>query len=309
MAGVITAFTIILSIIAVGYSLSKFGIIGNDSQRLVLNKTAFYAATPCLLFSSLATSDPQTLFSPVLAAVVASSLLTGASYIIASRLFFPKDVPTTTMGAASSFYFNSVNIGLPVSIYVVGEASWVISILMLQMVFFTPFILAALSDGHGRTRSAKVFDGIRSGFSSPLVFAGIGGMVVALTGLEIPEVVLEPISIIGGASIPMILISFGASLTSIHILDDPADRPAVITATAMKLVLMPLFAWLAGMALGLSNEHLYVAVILACLPTAQNVYNYAATYQKGLAVTRDTVFLTTFASLPVMAVVAGIFGS
>ena len=192
MAGVITAFTIILSIIAVGYSLSKFGIIGNDSQRLVLNKTAFYAATPCLLFSSLATSDPQTLFSPVLAAVVASSLLTGASYIIASRLFFPKDVPTTTMGAASSFYFNSVNIGLPVSIYVVGEASWVISILMLQMVFFTPFILAALSDGHGRTRSAKVFDGIRSGFSSPLVLAGIGGMVIALTGLEIPEVVLEP---------------------------------------------------------------------------------------------------------------------
>jgi ABC transport system, permease protein len=74
-------------------------------------------------------------------------------------------------------------------------------------------------------------------------------------------------------------------------------------------VLMPVFAWLAGLALGLSSDHLYVAVILACLPTAQNVYNYAATYQKGLTVTRDTVFLTTFASLPVMAVVAGIFGS
>ena len=134
-------------------------------------------------------------------------------------------------------------------------------------------------------------------------------MIVAVAGWEIPEVVMEPMSIIGGASIPMILISFGASLTSIQILDDPADRPAVITSTVMKLVLMPVFAWLAGLALGLSSDHLYVAVILACLPTAQNVYNYAATYQKGLTVTRDTVFLTTFASLPVMAVVAGIFGS
>lgn len=73
MAGVITAFTIILSIIAVGYALSRFGVIGSDSQRLVLNKTAFYAATPCLLFTSLAKSDPGTLFSPVLAAVVASA--------------------------------------------------------------------------------------------------------------------------------------------------------------------------------------------------------------------------------------------
>ena len=81
MAGVITAFTIILSIIAVGFALSKSGVIGNDSQRLVLNKTAFYAATPCLLFTSLAKSNPSTLFSPVLAAVVVASLLTGASYI------------------------------------------------------------------------------------------------------------------------------------------------------------------------------------------------------------------------------------
>ena len=133
-------------------------------------------------------------------------------------------------------------------------------------------------------------------------------MIVAVAGWEIPEVVMEPMSIIGGASIPMILISFGASLTSIQILDDPADRPAVITSTVMKLVLMPVFAWLAGLALGLSSDHLYVAVILACLPTAQNVYNYAATYRRGETIARDTVFLTTFLSMPAMLVIAWLFG-
>ncbi len=55
-----------------------------------------------------------------------------------------------------------------------------------------------------------------------------------------------------------------------------------------------------GAALGLDGAELYAALILAALPTAQNVYNYAATYEVGETVARDTVFLTTFLSLPAM---------
>ena len=48
-------------------------------------------------------------------------------------------------------------------------------------------------------------------------------------------------------------------------------------------------------------------MILAALPTAQNVYNYTATYEVGETVARDTVFLTTFLSLPAMLVIAALF--
>ena len=50
------------------------------------------------------------------------------------------------------------------------------------------------------------------------------------------------------------------------------------------------------------------ALILAALPTAQNVYNYAATYRKDEIVARDTVFLSTFLALPVMLGIAALFG-
>ena len=49
------------------------------------------------------------------------------------------------------------------------------------------------------------------------------------------------------------------------------------------------------------------ALILCALPTAQNVYNYAATYRSGEVICRDTVFLTTFLSLPAMLLIAGVF--
>lgn len=38
------------------------------------------------------------------------------------------------------------------------------------------------------------------------------------------------------------------------------------------------------------------------------MYNYAATYQVGQTVSRDTVFLTTFLSLPAMLAIAALFG-
>ncbi|SMG38578.1 hypothetical protein SAMN06295981_2430 [Corynebacterium pollutisoli] len=310
MTGVITGFAIILAVIAVGAILARTGVIKEDRERLVLNRVAFYAASPALLFTSVANSDAQTLFSPVIVVIFFATLATAAVYILASALFFRQDIPTTTMGAASACYFNSVNIGLPVSVYVLGEATYVVPVLVLQMVVFTPFILAGLvaDDAGGRSRLARIWEPVRTAVFSPVVIGSVLGLVVALVGLQIPDPVMRPLEILGGASIPMILISFGASLRNTAPLATPEDRPGTITATALKLVGMPAIAWGIALALGLEGNELYASVILAALPAAQNVYNFAASYQRGMIIARDTVFLTTFGSLPVMLVIALLFG-
>lgn len=310
MTGVITGFAIILAVIAVGVILSRTGIINDDRERLVLNRVAFYAASPALLFTSVAGSDTQTLFSPVILVIFLATLATAVVYILASALFFRQDLPTTTMGAASACYFNSVNIGLPVSVYVLGEATYVVPVLVLQMVVFTPFILTGLvaDDAGGRSRLARIWEPVRTAVFSPVVIGSVLGLVVALVGLSIPDPVMRPLEILGGASIPMILISFGASLRNTAPLATPEDRPGTITATALKLVGMPAIAWGIALALGLEGNELYASVILAALPAAQNVYNFAASYQRGMIIARDTVFLTTFGSLPVMLAIALLFG-
>ena len=310
MSGVITGFAIILAVISVGVVLSRTGVIRDDRERLVLNRVAFYAASPALLFSSVAKSDAATLFTPVILVIFLATVATALVYILASALFFRQDLPTTTMGAASSCYFNSVNIGLPVSVYVLGEATYVVPVLVLQLVVFTPFILAGLvsGDAGGRSRVARIWEPVRTAVFSPVVIGSVLGLVVALVGLQIPDPVMRPLEILGGASIPMILISFGASLRNTRPLTTPADRPGTLVATALKLVGMPLIAWGIALGLGLEGNELYASVILATLPAAQNVYNFAASYQRGMIIARDTVFLTTFGSLPVMLVIALLFG-
>jgi len=169
--------------------------------------------------------------------------------------------------------------------------------------------LALISDNNTTgSRARKVGGAIVSSLLSPIVVAAFLGLIIGVTGITIPKDIVEPIRILGGASIPMILMSFGASLTNARPLGDPTQRPAAITATALKVVGMPIIAVGLGFVCGLRGDELYAVVILSSLPTAQNVYNYAATYQRGMVVTRDTVLLSTFLALPLMLTVAALFG-
>lgn len=295
MLGVITGFAIILSVIFVGWFLAARGVIGSDRERLMFNRVAFYAATPALLFSSVATSSPGTILSPVIIVIVVATAIVAAIYAV---LFRRRGLAEVASGAAAASYFNSVNIGLPVSTYVLGESTWAIPVVFVQMVLFTPLILGALG-------GKSLLGAVKTGLLSPMVVASVLGFAVALSGWHIPQPVMAPITLLGGASIPMILMSFGASLKTSGMF---LDVRAAVAASVLKLAVMPAIAWGIARAAGLSDDATYAAVILCALPTAQQVYNYAATFQRGQAVARDTVLITTFAALPVMLVIAAMFG-
>jgi hypothetical protein len=68
---------------------------------------------------------------------------------------------------------------------------------------------------------------------------------------------------------------------------------------------MPLTAWvIGGPILHLDAQTLHAAVVLAALPTAQNVLVYAMRYDRSTIVARDAVLLTTLGSLPVVLAVS-----
>ncbi|WP_175935679.1 AEC family transporter [Corynebacterium sp. Marseille-P4321] len=300
MLDVLTGFAIIFAVIAAGWLLSQKGVIGPGDERLMLNRIAFYVATPSLIFSSVATSDTSAFFSPVVLVIAVATAATMLVYWAISAAAFRQDTAETMAGAASASYYNSVNIGLPIATYVLGDATFVVPALVLQMAVLSPVIIAGLDRG-----SSGFMKSMWSGLTAPVVVAAFAGFAVSALEVEVPEPVLAPLQILGGASIPLILMSFGASLTGEKVL--ASHRGPTLTATALKLVGMPAIAWAVGTALGLTGDELYAALILSALPTAQNVYNYAATYGSGEVISRDTVFLTTFLALPAMLVIAAVF--
>jgi malonate transporter len=125
--------------------------------------------------------------------------------------------------------------------------------------------------------------------------------------VQLPDAVFQPFELIGGAAIPLVLMAFGMSLHGQRPLEAGSGRRDVLTAVGLKAVVMPVIAYLfAHVVFRLDAEQVFAATVLAALPTAQNVYNFAARYERGMVIARDAVLLSTVASVPVLVVIAAL---
>jgi malonate transporter and related proteins len=304
MGGVLIGFAIIGFVILVGYAVQRFGIGGPDAGR-VLNRIAFFVATPALLFTVLVHADVAVLLSSFLLTVLCSVVVGALIYLVAARVLFRRPVAETTLGATSATYVNANNIGLPVAMYVLGNAQYVAPVLLLQLLVLAPLTLVVLDVATSGRVSVRGI--LTQPFRNPMIIASLAGVVIAVLGVRVPAPVMAPLEIIGGAAIPMVLMAFGMSLHGERPLLKGSGRKQVAAASVIKVAVMPVVAYLLGrFAFGLTGADLFAVVTVSALPTAQNVYNFAARYQRGVVVARDTVLVTTVASLPALLVIAAL---
>ena len=304
MSGVLVGFAIIAVVIATGYGVGRSGLLGPQAQS-VLSRLAFFVLMPCLLFHTIATADVRTLFSPMLAVSALTALTVAAVTALLFALVLRRPVTTTTVGALAASYSNANNIGLPVAVYVLGQATAVVPVIMLQLVVMAPIALtvldAATASGGGWRRR------VLGPLSNPLIIASLLGLVCSVAGVTLPAPVLAPFTLVGAAAVPVVLLGFGMSLHGAAPLRDPAIRADVVLASAMKLVAMPVVAFvLARFVFGLDAHQVFVLTTLGGLPAAQNVFNYAQRYGAAVPVARDVVLLTTVGAVPVLVVVAAL---
>lgn len=304
MGGVVVGFAIIAFVILVGYLAARFAV-GGPQASFVLNRIAFFITNPALLFVTLSHADLHVVFSAQVVVAAAAALSATGVFVLLSRLLFRRGAAETTIGALGAGYVNANNIGLPVAVYVLGNASFVAPVLLLQLIVFAPIALTVL-DVSSRG-SVSVGSILSQPFRNPMIIASLLGILVDVSGLRLPDAVLQPFVLLGGAAVPLVLMAFGMSLRGSRPLRATHGRIEILTASLLKSVLMPVVAYLVGsLGFGLHGQALFAAVALAALPTAQNVYNFAARYERGVAIARDTVLLTTVLAIPALLLIAAL---
>ncbi len=300
----LTGFTTILVVIAAGAALAHVGVLDRGSQR-TLGEIAFFVASPALMVVTISRVHLETAAVNLVASTV--SLAAGfAAYVVVARLRWRPDAGSLLIGALSSSYANAGNLGIAIGAYVVGDLTVVVPTLLVQMLLVQPVALVALDRITGRGEGARA--AFRRLVTNPLTVAAVVGLVLATTGWRLPDPVLAPLEMLGGAAIPLMLMSYGAALRLSPPLGRAGHNAEVFTAAVLKLALMPLVAWAVGVSLGLDGRALLGVVITAALPTAQNIFLHATRYRVGEDVARETILVTTLASLPVALLVALVLG-
>ena len=305
MQGVLAGFATISIIIGLGFLLAQLKIL-DATARGVLTRIAYYVASPALMITVLGGTDVRRLLSANLIASLASVAVAATISVLLARLLWKRDAGDTVIAAFCSAYVNAGNLGLPIAAYALGDAALIAPMLLAQLLVLQPVGLAVL-DGITHVPSPDIsrrrllLMRLTRPLRNPLAMGSLIGLVLALTGIKLPVAINAPLTLIGGIAVPSMLLAYGVSLR-LGPRPGAGEPPIQIgTLVVLKLVVQPIAAYLIGAyAVGLVGHDLLAVTVIAALPTAQNVFTLATRYERGVILARDTIFVATLLSVPVI---------
>lgn len=304
MVAVLAALGTMAAIAAVGWLLGRSGALGPGAEH-VLSRTVFLVCAPCLLLVTIAHSDLHALLSRVAVVTALSTAAVALIALVVLRLVWHRPAGDAAIGTLAVGYLNAGNLGIPIAVYLLGDAVAVVPTLLFQQLILVPSAFSVLDVGPGGGgRLSRALRPLRN----PIIIGSLTGLALAGASWDLPEVVYEPFRLIGAAAPPLALVAFGLSLARTQGLGRDRITADLGLVVALRSLVHPVLAWVVGRAIGLDGAPLLAVVTMASLPTAQNVLVYALRYGRAAPLARDAGLVTTVLALPLLLVVAATLG-
>lgn len=308
MEGVLLGFAVVAVLMTIGAVTAAWRPRRSEVIQQGATPLVYYITNPCLMVILVADTDVRVvagLFAPLALAI---ALLTGLCFAVFGMLA-RRSKRDIAVGAMSSSYVNAGNIGAPVALYMVGSTAPVVAVLLAQLLVLAPlylmiFGLVASTEGDDVDQPSRGRTILRS-LLNPVTLGVLVGSVISLVGETPPDFLWQPVTMIGEASIPLMLIIFGMALWHEKPFRSREHLSESLVGILCKAAIMPAIAWvLAGPVFGLEGTELLGVVAMAALPTAQNVYIFSLQHGMPTSVPKDVIFASSFLALPVTLLAA-----
>jgi len=271
MQALATAVLPVFLLILLGYLIRRRGWIAGAFWEPAERLTYLFLL-PALLATSLAGADFSALPAARMAGAVVLAIAVMSALLVGFRLVTGRNGPAVTAVLQTSIRPNTyIGLSIPFALY--GEAGLTIAALAVAAVVPTVNVIciaALLRFGERSPTAAASSPGFAKAlFSNPLILACLLGLFLNLSGIGLPPVAGETLTILARAALPMALLAVGAGL------DFGAARTSggwVVAAVVLKLAVLPLLTAVFCFLLGVHGLPFAVAVIFNALPAATSSY-------------------------------------
>ncbi|MGJ4124580.1 AEC family transporter [Corynebacterium macclintockiae] len=308
MLNVLSGFAVVIFVIAIGFGVGRFRLLGPNAVYS-LNMFVFWIALPCTLITFMAKTDIAQLFGPNLLVVALSTLTTGFLAFLGYRWITRRSTEDSIIAMLACTYCNGSNLGIPLAAHLMDDPTLTLPVILFQVGFYGPLSVLALDMRTGKRNTNFVRSTLLTILKNPLIIGATIGIVISLlqhiTGFVLPSLFADPLGIIADATVGCALIAFGMSMAEVRVLQPGlSPRRSVWAASLIKTVVHPTIAAFFGVVLfDASSQLLLAMVLLAALPTGQNVFTYAQRFGVNKVLARDTAVVSTGLALPVMALI------
>ncbi|MGD9379515.1 MAG: AEC family transporter, partial [candidate division WOR-3 bacterium] len=251
----------IMLLVGVGFISRKLGILKSGDQR-VLSAYVYYWALPALLLANIAetTFDSETL--RFMAAGITPVLIVFVFYTVISKIFRISR-NTSYLMTLSTIFGSWGFFGIPFVMFAfpTGEAERLAILSLVSIAVVSVTISITLLE-YNRMQASSVWRGfyivIRKLARNPLIISIVLGLIIALTGLRIPDLILKPIHMLGSTTATVAIFLLGVFLYGRKY----TKLGSALQLSTLKAVFLPVIAFITVGLFNLAEPHRSIIVLM-----------------------------------------------
>lgn len=288
-------------ILALGFLLGKLKLISPKTNKDLVNLllTVFMPASLFAAFPTAYNDETSDLFKSGLLAGV----LVMAALIIVSKIIFNKKLYDDKLRYESQFaliFNNATFLGYPIIASTFGEQG-----VIPYCGFIIAFNIALFS--YGVYLFKHKVDGklILNVITNPNIIAVVLGVIVFITGFQLPSFATDAVKFTGNATTALSVICVGYMLSNAKFLKLIKKWKLILTAAA-QLILGPLIAYWLLTLLNFPTEVVAVCTLIQALPTATSLGLFASKYGGDQTEASELVTVSTLLSIVLMPIMVSL---
>ncbi len=256
-----------------------------------LSKLVFYVFGPCLVFSSLVTSDVKAdEMGQIGLFVLGTTFVIGTMAWLLTRVLHLAPYETNSLLLVAMFG-NIGNYGIPLNELAFGEKALERAVIYLVFSSVLLFSLGTLVAARAKgSTPAQVLAGV---IRVPVIHALWLAGLVRLDWLPMPSPFLTSVALLAQATVPLMLLILGIQLSQVRI---RGNWRLVSLATGMRMLVAPAIALILAGLMGLQGLTEQVSIVEASMPSAVFTIILAVEFDLAADLASSVVFVTTLIS-------------
>ncbi|MEU3312393.1 AEC family transporter [Streptomyces sp. NPDC006662] len=282
-----------------GLLLARRKTVPAESSK-AFSDYAFLFAVPCYLFGNIYTADLGALFDwRAIGGYASAAALAVLAVALGSAAYGVREPRAVALRVMAGVQVNTAYFAVPVFITVFGTAAPIFPVLLFQVCVLSLVVIALMELGRAGAGGpgTRLVRALTASLATPLVLACNGAILLNLLSVHLPKVLLDGAAFVGDSASPVALFALGLHLggTGLDIRGTSREEAALI---AFKCLAFPLLAWAVCAGLfGIRGPWLAYLVLIAAMPTPQNLFIFAQRYDIGVGLSASVVIKSSVVSL------------